>query len=351
MTTRHKILIVSRKMQLRAKLNSVEFFFHLLDPAFQKYNGKKIWLPNRMAAFLKRVSNGRRYKDLIIPYTSASVQEELWGILAAIRQRPDVVVYPYADFNYYLFSFLRRWLRCKVVLYSYFSIEELQYRFHHLAHFRRSDLILVTSQEVRDFLRGHFAKKGPRIEILPLGTNTDYFRPIPKKAGPEKRILVAGANRRDHAVTQALITHFGKHHPEVCFEIVGNLTIRTFAESQHNVVFHGYLDDEAMMAAYARCEIGILPLVHAASSNSLNEYISCCLPFVYSRFSGMSELELERFGLPVAPGDTAAFIEAVERLYFDDALIERFKAHCLEEREKLSWTPKVQAFWDMVDTL
>lgn len=105
------------------------------------------------------------------------------------------------------------------------------------------------------------------------------------------------------------------------------------------------------MAAYARCDIGILPLVHAASSNSLNEYISCCLPFVYSRFSGMSELDLERFGLPVAPGDTEAFIKAVERLYFDDALIVRLKAHCMEEREKLSWTPKVQAFWDMVDEL
>lgn len=351
MGTPKRILVISRRMQLRAKLNSVEHFFHLLDPSFHEYNGKKIWLPYRLSSLLKRLANGRRYKDLIIPYTSASVQEELWGILAAIRRRPDVVVYPYADFNYYLFSFLRRILRCKVVLYSYFSVDELRNRFRHLEHFRRSDLILVTSQEVRDFLQTHFGGRGPRVEILPLGTNTEYFRPVIKKQGSEKRILVSGANRRDHEITKALITHFAEHHPGVVFEIVGNPPIREFADAMPNAVAHRYLDDEAMMEVYARCEIGILPLVHAASSNSLNEYISCALPFVYSRFTGMSELDLERFGIPVEPGDSRAFIEAVERLFFDDALITRLKASCMEEREKLSWTPKVREFWEMVGSL
>jgi len=351
MRWRSPILIVSRRMEQRGRLNSVEYFFHLLDPSFHSYNGRKIWLPYRISSLLKRLSNGRHYKDLIIPYTSVSVQEELWGILQAMIRRPRIVVYPYADFNYYLFSFLRRLLGCKVVLYSYFSVEELRYRFRHLEHFRRSDMVMVTSVEVRDFLRNHFRGRGPRVELLPLGTNTDYFRVVSKKHGHARPILVAGSNRRDHETTKALILHFLERHPEVRFEVVGNPTIREFAIGLPNVTAYKYLDDEAMMEVYDRCDIGILPLVHAASSNSLNEYISCCLPFVYSRFTGMSELDLERFGLPVEPGDTAAFIEAVERLYFDDALIERLKAHCMEEREKLSWTPKVREFWEMVDSL
>lgn len=346
-----RILIVSRKMVQRGMLNSVEYFFQLLDPTFHEYNGSRIRLPYTISFRLKRIANGRRYKDLIIPYTSVSLEEELWGIGQALRRRPDLVVYPYADFNYYLFSFLRRVFRCKVVLYSYFSVEELQNRFRHLEHFRRSDLVMVTSREVKDFLDGHFAGRGPRVEILPLGTNTDYFAPVPKKIGREKRILIAGANRRDNEVTKAVITHFAERHPEVMFEVVGNAVIREFAASLPNVTAHRYLDDQAMMEVYARCDIGILPLVHAASSNSLNEYISCALPFVYSRFTGMSELDLERFGLPVEPGDTQAFIDAVERLYFDDDQISRLKAHCMEEREKLSWTPKVREFWDMVGAL
>jgi glycosyltransferase involved in cell wall biosynthesis len=189
------------------------------------------------------------------------------------------------------------------------------------------------------------------VEILPLGTNTEYFRPVSKKQGAEKRILVSGANRRDNEVTMALISHFAAHHPDVVFEIVGNRPIQDFADAMPNAIAHRYLDDDAMMEVYARCEIGILPLVHAASSNSLNEYISCALPFVYSRFSGMSELDLEHFGIPVPPGDAQAFIASVERLFFDDDLIERLKANCMEEREKLSWTPKVCKFWEMVESL
>jgi glycosyltransferase involved in cell wall biosynthesis len=142
----------------------------------------------------------------------------------------------------------------------------------------------------------------------------------------------------------SLIEYFGKTHPEIIFEMVGIPRMKAFAAGRSNVVFHDYLDDEAFVQPYLRAEIAILPLESAASSNSLNEYIASCLPFVYTDLPGMSDLDLKRFGVGVPCGDINSFIRETEALIFDDQRIETFKQHCMTDREALSWSSKVSNF-------
>lgn len=338
------ILIVSHKFKYRSKSTSVEYFCHLLDPAFEQYNGSKAALSDGIAVRLKHLSNGQVHGKMSNPYTSHSVKEELWGIGQAYRKKPDIIFFPYADFNYHFFSYTKPLIRGRRVLYSYFNVDELTHRFKSLEHFRRSEMILVTSVEAQEYLEDRFRSKGPQIVLFPLGVNTEYFRPAPKKAADAKRILISGSNRRDVGVMMSLIEYFGKTHPEIIFEMVGIPRMKAFAAGRSNVVFHDYLDDEAFVQPYLRAEIAILPLESAASSNSLNEYIASCLPFVYTDLPGMSDLDLKRFGVGVPCGDINTFIRETEALIFDDQRIETFKQHCMTDREALSWSSKVSNF-------
>jgi hypothetical protein len=338
------MLIVSHKFKYRSRSTSIEYFCHLLDPEFERYNGSKAPIAEGLAVRLKKLSYGRSHGEWNSPYTSHSVMEELWGLKQTLRRRPDVVFFPYADFNYHLFSLAGPFIRSKRILYSYFNIEELSNRFESLSHFRRSEVILVTSTDVEEYLDFKFRGRGPSIVHFPLGVNTEYFLPAPKKAEGEKRVLISGSNRRDVDIMTALMEYFGRHHPAVIFELVGIPRLKDFAAGRNNIICHNYLDEDAFVEPYLRAEIAILPLKSAASSNSLNEYIASCLPFVYTDLPGMSELDLSRFGVGVPCGDVEGFIRETERLLFDDERILRFKQQCMTDRAALSWASKVEVF-------
>lgn len=350
MQKRKKFLIVSHKFKYRSESTSGDYFCKLLDPEFVKYNGSKARIPDWLAVRLKRISNGRIHRNLVNPYSSHSVKEELWGIMTAFRLRPEYVFYQFADFNYYLFSFMGPFMKTKRIIWTYFNCDELKNRFTHLRHFKRSEIVLVTAKEMQDFLIREFKGKGPKVILFPLGVNTDYFKPAPKKHGTDKRILISGSNRRDHDLIKAVVTHFGERHPEVKIEMVGLPILKDFAEGRQNVIFHGYLDDDSFAKVYSRAEIGLLPLLSAASSNSLNEYIASCLPIVYTELPSMSELDLTTMGLPVAVGDTETFIRETERLFFDDELISRMKENCMRERERISWTTLLKEFHTILES-
>jgi glycosyltransferase involved in cell wall biosynthesis len=278
------------------------------------------------------------------PYTSHSVKEELWGIIQILRKKPEIIFFPYADFNYHFFSYTKPFIRGRRILYSYFNVDELSNRFKSIDHFRRSELILVTSEEAKEYLDFKFKSKGPKVSLFPLGVNTDYFKPAPKKSPSEKRILISGSNRRDIQTIMLLVNFFEEKHPEIIFEMVGIPRLKSFAEGRRNVVFHDYLDDESFIQPYLRAEIAILPLESAASSNSLNEFISSCLPIVFTDLPGMSDLDLKRFGVGVPCGDVHGFIKVTEQLIFDDERILSFKKNCMSDRTALSWTSKVDRF-------
>lgn len=337
-------LIISHKFKFRSKSTSVEYFCQLLDPAFEKYNGSKIEIHDGIAVRLKQLSNGRIHKQLSNPYTSHSVKEELWGIRQSFRKKYEHIFFPYADFNYHFFSYFKPFNIGRRILYSYFNIDELSNRFTSLNHFKRSEIILVTSKDAQDFLDFTFKSRGPKVILFPLGVNTEYFVPAPKKSTDQKRILISGSNRRDVQTMISLIDYFEKKHPDIIFEMVGIPRLKTFSEGRQNVIFHDYLDDESFIQPYLRAEIAILPLESAASSNSLNEYISSCLPIVFTDLPGMSDLDLNRFGVGVPCGDVHGFIHATEQLIFDDERIQSFKQNCMTDRANLSWASKVDRF-------
>ncbi len=344
MNVKKDMLIVSHKFKYRSKSTSIEYFCHLLDPEFEAYNGSKASIPDGIAVRLKHLSPGRLHGNLSNPYTSHSVKEELWGLGKAFRTKPETIFFPYADFNYHFFSYAKPLVKGRRILYSYFNVDELSHRYKSLNHFMRSEIILVTSKEALEYLDFKFKSKGPKVVLFPLGVNTDYFLPSPPKTADQKRILISGSNRRDTGVIMSLVEHFEREHPEIIFEMVGIPKLKSFAQSHQNVIFHDYLNDESFTQPYLRASVAVLPLESAASSNSLNEYISSCLPMVYTDLPGMSDLDLTRFGMGVPCGDVQAFIQATEQLIYDEQRMDSFRENCMKDREALSWTSKVAEF-------
>ena len=345
----NKLLIISHKFKYRSISTSVEYFCNLLDPRFVDYNGSKCKIPFRLSSFLKSISSGKPYKNWNSPYTSNSVAEELWGLMQFRRRGITFVFFPYADFNYYYFSFFKYFSRSKIILYSYFNIDELCNRFKNLNHFKRADYILVTSREVYLYLMKEFIGIGPKIILFPLGVNTNYFKPSSGHILRQKSILISGSNRRDYRLIIGLIDYFNKNLVNVNFILVGLSNLKDEVREFSNVNCHGYLTDDEFIGPYMTSTIAVLPLLSAASSNSLNEYISCCLPFVYTSLDGMSELDLELFGLPVEVGDLEGFIRATKRLLFDENLQSKIRVNALKYRDELSWDNKLIEFRKLID--
>jgi glycosyltransferase involved in cell wall biosynthesis len=340
---KNKYLIISHRFKFRSKSTSVEYFSSLLDPKFHDYNGKLLKLPYRVLIFFKNFSPGKIYGSWNNPYTTFSVGEELWGFFRLLYNfnNYNIIFFPYADFNYFYFSYIKYFTTKKTVLYSYFNVDELENRFKNLNHFKRANVILVTCDEVKDYLQNKFTDlNSPKIVLFPLGVNTNYFIPSNGYKAPQKTILVSGANRRDLDLILELVNYFSLKHPFVSFKLVGLKILKKELLNMNNVTCYDYLNDDEFILPYINSHIAILPLLSAASSNSLNEYISCCLPFVYTDLPGMSELDLSLFGFPVQLGDNSSFISATEKLLFDVKSQEVFRNNCFKHREFLSWDKK-----------
>jgi rhamnosyl/mannosyltransferase len=159
------------------------------------------------------------------------------------------------------------------------------YELHNRRALERSSAIIVTSEP--------YAKNTPRLvpfsdkcRVIPIGTNTNIFKPDgPKATGPSAPLLFVGKPRKykglDYMMEALALI------PDVTLDIVGNgpetPCVRAWADKNgvaNRVNFLGELADDALAAQYRGAKILLLPSMNRIETFGivLIEAMACGCP-------------------------------------------------------------------------
>ncbi len=194
---------------------------------------------------------------------------------------------------------------------------------------RAADAIIVTSREYFASSQIAFLKNDPRVREIPLGVDTNFFRP-----GGEKKnaILFVGGLDAAHYFkgVPMLIEAFAKiaaNAPETELWIVGDGNLRASYETlaaktgfAGHIRFHGRVSDERLAELYREALIHVLPSVDRSEAFGLVTLAAAAsgVPSIVSDLPGVRSLvEPGVTGLVVPPLNVEALADALQTLLSD----------------------------------
>ena len=162
-----------------------------------------------------------------------------------------------------------------------------------------------------------------KIEVAPLGVDTDVFRPAARPAAGEPiRLLCVGrlvAAKGQAILIEAVRELAGRKLP-VELHLVGDGPDRGMLEAAARgagarIVFHGAVNQDEIRKLYARATLFVLPSFAEGIPVVLMEAMAMTIPCVSTIVNGIPELiESGRSGVLVPPSDPVALADVIERL-------------------------------------
>jgi glycosyltransferase involved in cell wall biosynthesis len=173
-----------------------------------------------------------------------------------------------------------------------------------------------------------------RITVIPLGIDTDFFRPAPQVPPPHAfRCITVGFWLRDFELLARLVKRMAGSGIE--FHIVapeiGSLPLTS------DIVWHRNISDDALVTLYQSAHALLLPLKAATANNALLEGMACGLPILSTRLASVEEYLGGAEAILAAPGDEAALVDGINRLRDDEHLRQRLALGSRRRAEELDW--------------
>ena len=278
-----QIMLVARRWARRSKHTSVERFLDYFPDARKVTSSDAFQRPYR---FLKYWAD-RTGQD---GYTSHSFGLELAALWRIVRYRPKIVHFLYADHDYHYLAHFARLFGCKIIGTFWFSIEEFERRIPNKSHLACLDHVVASGEAQARYLAEYVPAE--RITYLPLGIDTDFFRPSVEASERFHKphiLLQVGVNRRDFETLRLAFRQLRQTFPNAELHMVGCREAQPLFADEQNVIFHPFLDDEALLALYQRAALLLLPLLEGGSSNALNEALATGLPIVATEMPNLRD--------------------------------------------------------------
>jgi glycosyltransferase involved in cell wall biosynthesis len=123
-----------------------------------------------------------------------------------------------------------------------------------------------------------------RLEVIPHGIDTEFFRPAPDC--PRRPVILTVGNwLRDYECWAKVVRALSVQLPAVEFDVIANSdTLRqaraALGTHSSRVHFSTGLSDLELRAAYARAQLMFLPLKDSAANNAILESLAMGLPLV-----------------------------------------------------------------------
>ena len=212
---------------------------------------------------------------------------------------------------------------------------------------RRIPRLLTVSRSSEVDIRKAFAIPEGRLTTIPLGVNTEQFRPSPERVAG-RIVCVASADaplkgvsylleavakvRAERQVELVLVSKLGEGGPSDTR--LDQLAIRASVQ-----VVSG-LDDDELADLLASAEVACVPSLYEGFSLPAVEAMSCGTPLVATRAGAIPEVvgEQEEAALLVPPMDSGALAEALGRLLDDSELRTRLgEGGRARVEERYSW--------------
>jgi len=234
---------------------------------------------------------------------------------------------------------------------------------------RKGEKFIAVSEGVRDVLIRFFGVSDEKIEVIPLGVDTDIFtfdkakRKIIRaklnigedemliifsgKLNPEKRVRdllkAAGILIHENQKVKVLVLGSGDGDDMASLKAVVREN-----DVSGNVIFHDFVPRKELPSYYSAADIGVWPGAH---SNTIEEAISCSLPVILSNTLSTNHL-VDGNGLLFPEGDVNELRNCIKTIVGDEELRKKIagKSRRLAE-EKLSYDVIARNFLELyVDT-
>jgi len=221
-------------------------------------------------------------------------------------------------------------------------LEIIDREVHNLAHVN-----LCTSPQMVDLARSLGIR---RVRLWPKAVDAERFNP--RHRSEESRALLTDSHPARPLVVYAGRVSFEKRVDvlvETAKLLAGRARLAVVGEGPAlgwlkeqlagtDTVFTGFLDGEALSAAYASGDVFVFPSDSETLGFAAIEAMAAGVPVVAADAGGIPHIvQDERTGLLVPPGDATATANAILRLLADADLRARLARSGREEAERWSW--------------
>jgi len=208
-----------------------------------------------------------------------------------------------------------------------------------------SNLVLVVSKTMKDYLVNTFGASPTKIEIIP---NASFLPAMTKTMRSDKASSVVYAGSLEPSENVELyvksVPFVAQKFPQVKFYIIGHGRMKGYLKNLSlkigaSITFIQTLPHDVLLNTLCRFDVGVIPTKYAvAMPLKLFDYMSIGLPFVVSKGTECAKFVAEGdYGL-IADHDPMAFGEAIMKLLLDKKLASSYSLKCLEAiREKHNW--------------
>lgn len=201
---------------------------------------------------------------------------ELKCLLVALRARPSVFHFIYAENTYRYLGFFK-WLGFKVVCTFHQPISFFEKNPEYLRGLRFVDKAIVLSED----LRGYFSREigSDRVVFVPHGVDTDFFSPA--VCGKRKKeVLMVGNWMRNFQFASEVFERLLRVAPEVSVCIVSLPENKRYFEGDPRIKFLSGISDDELLERYRSASVLFLPLNGFVANNAVLEMASVGAPVV-----------------------------------------------------------------------
>ncbi len=231
-----------------------------------------------------------------------------------------------------------------------------------------SERIVAASEIELHELASLYGADPDKVRIVPLGVDTELFRPVRQvdaraalgRDACENLLLFVGRIEQIKGLDillRALSLLFFRRpdlRPKTCLLVAGGVIdpradgseSEKFAElrrmvaahrMEDNVEFVGSLEQRELALYYAAADLCAVPSLTESFGLVALEAMACGTPVVATRVGGLQTVVSEDSGVLVPPGDYLALAEGIARLLDDMELRLRLAAGARERAQRFTW--------------
>lgn len=231
-----------------------------------------------------------------------------------------------------------------------------------------ADRIVAASELELSELSNLYGARADRIRVIPLGVDTDVFRPLRQADARralgrdecENLVLFVGRIEQIKGIEvllralAMLLRDRDDLRANTCLIVAGGAIrsdedgsehekiaeLRSLVERhemQQNVEFVGSLTQQQLRLFYAAADICAVPSLTESFGLVALEAMACGTPVVATRVGGLQTVVTEDSGVLVPPGDDRALADAMARLLDDAGLRTRLSAGAHQRAQNFTW--------------
>ena len=210
-------------------------------------------------------------------------------------------------------------------------------------------ILTVSSSSKRDIVE-QYGIADEQLQVVPIGVDTDHFRPRPEIARVPGRIMTTASADVPFKGLLPLVEAVAKvrtERPEAHLVVVGKLRAESPVAAAIDrlgigdaVTFESGISNERMIELYAEANVAVVPSLYEGFSLPAVESMACGVPLVATTGGALPEVVGTdgETGLLVPPGDPGALASAIDRVLGDGDLAARLATRARDRvLERFTW--------------